>query len=371
MKILFIGNANSFLLIRLAEQLSKSIPGLMIDVATMESSISVEAKKTFHTVFFDAEKRFGEDIRFAKVLFLAKKLNSILNQIDNDYDGVCLLYLSAVYRLTWNKIKQKSSLQVVSLFGSEFYRAGSIIRSMQKKMLHEATSITYSNELLWKDVRSFFDLKKSKGKRCLFGLSVLDEIDKVTVKDIESFRNDFQINNHQQIVACGSNSSVNQSFEEIITSLELVKDKLTDVVVFFQFPDVTNNSYAQKIVNLIESTGIQYRIIDRFLSDYELASYRKAAAVMIQVQNTDQLSGAMQEHLYAGSEVITGDWLPYAIFDEIGIEYSKVKERKDIGPLLIELLAQPNQENENSSKIGKLSKWNNAISEWKTVFKLN
>ncbi len=149
-----------------------------------------------------------------------------------------------------------------------------------------------------------------------------------------------------------------------------MKDKLTDVVLFFQFPDLSHNSYAQKIVNLIESTGIQYRIIDRYLSDHELASYRKAAAVMIQVQNTDQLSGAMQEHLYAGSKVITGDWLPYAIFDEIGIEYSKVKDRKEIGPLLIELLAKSNQENENCAKIGKLSKWSSVIGQWKNIFYL-
>ena len=371
MKLLFVGNANSFLLIRLAEQLAKSTPGLIVDVVTLEKTISPEANTAFNKVYFESSKQFGEDVRVAKVLFLAKKLSRILKKVGNDYDGVCLLYLSAIYRLTWNLLKQKSSLQVITLFGSEFYRSGAIVRIMQKKMLKEATSITYANELLWNDVSNYFEIEKSKGKRCLFGLSILDEIDQVVQEEIDMFRVDHKLKEQQLIVACGSNSSSNQAFEEIISSIEPFKENLKEVVIFFQFPDFSRSEYAQKIIQQIEVTGIEFRVLDHYLSDRELAVYRKATHTMIQVQNTDQLSGAMQEHLYAGSNVITGEWLPYTIFDELGIDYYKVGSRKEIGLLLVNLVSKPIQANQNQMKIGQLSKWSNAIDDWKAVFNID
>jgi hypothetical protein len=370
MKLLFIGNANSFLLIRLAEQLMKSTPNLTIDIVTLEGKITKEAKDVFQTIYFEPEKRFGEDIRLAKVLFLANKLGGILKKTPIGYDSVCLLYLSVIYRLKWSQIKKKSFNQVITLFGSEFYRSGKVVRFLQKKMLREATTITYANELLWNDVSEYFELDKSKGKQCLFGLSILDEIDRVTSDEDLGFRTKYQLKESQLIVACGTNSSSNQALEEIITAVVPVKEKLNDVVLFFQFPDLAISKYAKQIIDQVKSSGINFVVLDDYLSDHELAIYRKAAFALIQVQNTDQLSGAMQEHLYAGSKVITGDWLPYAIFDEIGIEYSKVKDRKEIGPLLIELLAKSNQENENCAKIGKLSKWSSVIGQWKNIFYL-
>ena len=107
------------------------------------------------------------------------------------------------------------------------------------------------------------------------------------------------------------------------------------------------------------------------MTDRELALYRSAINIMIQVQSTDSFSGAMQEHLYAGSLVITGNWLPYSVLDDEHVEYIKVSEIQEIGEEVSNNLKKTVDLNKNKRAIAKFSKWNLTLQTWINLYGLS
>ena len=108
------------------------------------------------------------------------------------------------------------------------------------------------------------------------------------------------------------------------------------------------------------------------MSDEDLARLRCATDIMVQVQPTDQLAGAMQEHLFAGSVVITGDWLPYGVLRDAGVRFWTVPDRAALtGSLrecLEELSVRQAQCVGNAVPIRGLSSWSHTAPQWSALY---
>ena len=96
-----------------------------------------------------------------------------------------------------------------------------------------------------------------------------------------------------------------------------------------------------------------------------MAALRLLSDIFIQVQTTDALSGSTQEHLYAGSFTIVGDWLPYKILKESGVVFNSVRSISEI----IDIIELFNSEctdfkEKNIYAIGMLSSWQYTIKDW-------
>jgi len=89
---------------------------------------------------------------------------------------------------------------------------------------------------------------------------------------------------------------------------------------------------------------------------------------MVYLPTSDQLSGSMQECLYAGNIVITGDWLPYRILEEQGIFMLKISSVDEVGEKLIYSLNHLKKLKEsckgNSQIIWNMSSWDKNINDW-------
>lgn len=364
MKILILGNVNSFLIIRLAEQLKMKMPALRIDALTLETTISREASDVFDKIYHDTKSHAFEQKKYIKVLFMFLRLRRLLQKTPKGYDALSILYALSVYRFVWKRILSKSRLVSISVFGSDFYRSGKLVRWLLRKMLREANVVTATNDQTLSDLQSYYPFLKGRGKIVRFGLSVLDKMDKVSSEEVIEFRKSFDIHPGKIIVACGYNASVNQRLEEILESLSNVRNGLMDVVLFFQFPNAVSSLYIQRIMKQLEEGKFDYRIIDRYLTDEELAVYRCSVDIMIQVQDSDQLSGAMQEHLYGGAKIITGKWLPYNVFDDAGIDYRKVNDRTEIGEHVLKIRNEIIDKEANKKAVAGLSKWEYTIDGW-------
>lgn len=370
MKILILGNVNSFLIIRLVEQLKMKMPALRVDAVTLETICSEEALKVFDTIYHDTKSHAFEHKKYIKVLFMFLRLRRLLRKVPKGYDALSILYVSSVYRFVWKQIRSKSHLVSISVFGSDFYRSGKMIRWLLRKMLRKTDVLTTTNDQTLCDLRSYYPFLERKGQVVRFGLAILDEMDGVTLNQLSEFRESFDLLPEQTIIACGYNASINQKLEEVLDSLTEVKNQLTDTVVFFQFPDAVDSQYVRNIRKQLDDGKFDYRIIDRYLTDRELAVYRLSVNVMIQVQDSDQLSGAMQEHLYGGARIITGKWLPYKVFDDAGVCYWKVNKRSEIGETLLNIMKQPIDKEVNKKAIAQLSKWEYTIEGWLEMLQL-
>jgi hypothetical protein len=131
-------------------------------------------------------------------------------------------------------------------------------------------------------------------------------------------------------------------------------------------------AYVGEVRTACTASGLEHRVITELMTNEELARLRCAADIMVQVQPTDQLSGAMQEHLFAGSVVITGAWLPYDVFRESGVRFWTVRDYAELGSAMIECLSELDMRRAaclgNSDPIMRLSGWANNAPAWSALY---
>lgn len=363
MRFLFVGDCNSFLVQRLASELKRKIPDLKIDIVTKQFPPTEEAIHVFDKIgeVSNSEKLMNQPkLRFHHIYGIFQSQLETMNGI---YDCCYLLYVSPVLSLLIRTIRLKAKYTVGVVFGSEYYRAGWVMRRLLKRTLLKSDYVCATNPQTLNDLQYYFGLDSKKLKITRFGLSVLNEIDTVTESECDEFRKKYQIED-EKTIALGSNSTPYQGYDELIQALKRSNINRNNFVFFFQFPDYQSNKQCKDWFHLMREEGFKCKVIDRYLSDRELAVMRSTMDIMIQVQTTDQLSGAMQEYLYAGTKVITAHWLPYEILDKAGIQYWKVTSRFEV-PELIQSISETTVNGlKNKAIIGGLSKWENCIESW-------
>ena len=103
----------------------------------------------------------------------------------------------------------------------------------------------------------------------------------------------------------------------------------------------------------------------------ELATYRCCTDILIQLQTTDQFSGAMQEVMASGGNVITGAWLPYEILKEKKVHFWTISEFAELTDALKGVTFNPitkEQALHNTDVINSLSNWNMVIANWVDLY---
>jgi hypothetical protein len=363
MKVLFVGNAQGFLTIQLAKKLQLTYPELTIDILT---DLSPENRHPYREVY---TYRTGKGIwkrNYFKSLYQFFAMRKALTDIPEGYDAVHILLVVPTYRLFWKQLSSKGEKSILTFFGSEYYRSNFLYRIFTKGMARTAQWVTASNVQTLKDVCDHYEVAASKRRLCRFGLSILEEIDLVTVQDLASFNSQFGISEATRCISVGYNAAPIQNHPLIIEQIAACKNVLPSFVLFFQFHG-HRNAYLQQLIDACESNELPYRIVDQ-LNDHELAVYRKRIDVCIQLQKTDQFSGAMQEHLYSGSRVITGSWLPYQVLDEKDTDYCKISSIDDLQRVLPQQIEMNSDKMKNSEIIRSLSSWEINIGSWFSLY---
>jgi hypothetical protein len=75
----------------------------------------------------------------------------------------------------------------------------------------------------------------------------------------------------------------------------------------------------------------------------------------------------MREYLYAGAQVMTGDWLNYPQLAELGIETTRFADFPEIPALLLKVLANPISQEEKErrrAELGARYSWNAVRGAW-------
>ncbi len=296
-----------------------------------------------------------------------------LNRTAQKYDAVHMLFVHVGYSPWVKRIRRKTPRFVVSVFGSDFYQSPPVIRRLIKRIVLHADVFTAANPQTGSDFMQYYALSNDKMRLCRFGLSPLENIRNVNAIGSETAKEDLGFRADQLVVVCGYNASPLQQHEEMIESLRKKANQYPGNILFV-FPIASNATADRKdqIASLLKTSGLPFQTIDTYLNEVDLAKLRIAADVMIQVQKTDQLSGSMQEHLFAGSVVITGNWLPYAVFDEAGVFYRKVDKVQDCGASLVDAVqnieAYRAKGINNAEIIWKLSSWEANIVNWLRLY---
>jgi hypothetical protein len=263
---------------------------------------------------------------------------------------------------------------VVSLFGSDVYRMTGALKPLQARLLARAFRITAANQDTLEAAREQYGVEPARGVIVRFGLRPLEHIDRLRATgDRAALKRAMGIPEERIVVAAGYNASPHQRHQEIIDALcAIPTDQRGRLFVLVPMTMGGSSDHVARVRGMLAASGFDHRVITDLMTDEEVARLRLATDIMVQVQPTDQLAGAMQEHLYAGSVVITGAWLPYRVLSDAGVRFWTVADRsflaKELEVCIGELSSREAACAGNDAPIRALSSWSHTGPQWSALY---
>lgn len=286
--------------------------------------------------FTDSEHKVSNGYRFLQKLkrfpfigvrFVSLFNTGILKQVSKDYDAIDItFFISTFYPFAEYLIAQNKTYKI-TIWGSDFYRASH--KDLEKKRIYfeAAKGIQVATSTMKSDISKVYPNVIDKIIVCNNGLDNLDEIHNQRNNKGKYLR---IVDNGRIIVTCGYNLGRAQQHLKIIESLSALPNSVRDrihILIPMTYGKI-DYAYKKELTNALNGSGLSYTMLEKSLSKAELADLRLQSDIVINIQTTDALAASLVEHLYAGSILIVGEWLPYSIFDENGIHYFKTDIKK-------------------------------------------
>jgi hypothetical protein len=368
MKILYLADINSPLVLNLINNLKKANPKWEIDIlSNSELKYSIDTS-SFSNIYTINQNHFLSKIPILKMFWYSFLLNKELINIEKKYDYIHMLFVHVSYWCLINKIKAKCNKFIITVFGSDYYKSPVIVKKMISFIVQKTDLITATNEKTLSEFSTYYSVSEKNKSIVRFGLEALENIKSEYLIPQINHKNHFNIGN-ELVITCGYNGSKNQNHLPIIEQIAKIKNNLPPFVLLFPISTGINENYLNEIKQKLEQYNLKHYFITNYLTNLEVAKLRLATDIMIQVQNTDQLSGSMQEHLFAKNKVITAEWLPYAIFDNLGIRYFKIKSLDNLAETILNAVNSSEIDyTENQQIIWELSSWETCITNWVNLY---
>lgn len=363
-----IGDGNHYFNKKLVERLKKYSPETIIDFfsffdvknnALPYDNIVVANSNTIKVPFFF-------NFPGIKGIYINHKLSERLKNYIGSRDYTHFHIQSAHPSMGFaHKSLCKYGKIILTIWGSDFYRSNKLKSFFQNKLYRAADTITFASSNVKKDFIEKIGLKKDY-RIVRFGLDLLAEID----KQRKTYK---KVNMGIVNITIGYNRHKAQQHLKVIDQLKNlegeIKNKLHIILPFTYGPkDLKYRSSLEKILKI---NNFSYEFIDEFLSEFELSKLRLKTDIMIQTQTTDQFSGSMQEHLYAGNFVITGSWLKYDDMSDSGMKFEKIDNFEDLLILIPQLLKSTKFNINvkcNKKVVRLLSSWESNIIKWYELY---
>jgi hypothetical protein len=156
---------------------------------------------------------------------------------------------------------------------------------------------------------------------------------------------------------------------EALTALSSGAKSRLFILMPMTYPD--NQAYREEVRKSLVSADVEYRIMDKIVSPEDMGRVRIVSDYAVNIQTTDSLSGSIQEHMFAGSSMIVGKWLPYAVFETMGVPLQRIESPEEITSIMEKaVLARPARrtEPEYADKIYDYSSWSSNADRWLELY---
>lgn len=330
MKLLIVGNRNHQFIYNCVKHFKEYDPQMEIDILSYETKKLVYPNDyLFDNIYCPIIPVILTKNRYTNCIarhFALKKLLKSLGQYDYVHVHYVEKPLQALIDEFLDNIRGKI---IISVWGSDFLKRNDSDRNAIKKLFLHSYKIAFTSDKFKSEFCNYYNDNCIAKKTCSFklGLEPLVFLDKVS-------RDDFNLN-----ITVGYNARHNQCHIEILESLRNLEVSNTNIQLLLPLTYPKDDLvYITKIKDCLNSLNFNFKTYETFMSDENVARLRINTDIFIQLQKTDVLSGAMLEHIAAGSIVITGDWLPYDDLYNMGIELIRVSKRSDVGNKLQEVI---------------------------------
>lgn len=280
------------------------------------------ANQTFRTLFIQPSKIGGLVYYHGMHRAIARWVDSL-----EDIDQIHLHYPERATGLFTLYLQKNYDLKLI-LWGSELYREYNEDKlQIQRQIFDKAQTIALSTQEM-----QFVTVAK-------FGAKMIGKIRWAKIPDsdlcriaIDKIRDDysgqkkalgqkFNLPEDKPWIIYGNNAMPSNNHGLFIEALLQYKNTENWHYIFpFTYP-AQHLEAVQQYESHLQGSGISYTFITTFMSWEELACLMMSSRAFISGQTTDAASGFLREIFYAERPAIVGSWLPYTIFDKLGLEY--------------------------------------------------
>jgi hypothetical protein len=136
---------------------------------------------------------------------------------------------------------------------------------------------------------------------------------------------------NRTIISIGHNGGPGDKHLEILAALQRCPGELKRRV-FLVLPMTygLTTSYEKSVADACQKSGFEYLILKEYLSREALAALRVAADIMIYMPESDALSAAALETIYAGNILVAGAWLPYGTYRRLGLPFVEIESHDQL-----------------------------------------
>lgn len=333
-------------------------------------------KRGVHADVFDIEE-LGRLPFVAKITLLVPMLHRLtivallkrrLATLPTDYDGVNIHFAAPIYRRLAATLKKRGKRLVTSIWGSDFLRASPQALKDLGRTFAASDVVTTNNPEIRRRLVERFPEVEGKIRIVPFGMRSLDVILELRKTETqEDSRRRLGVPADRTIVALGYNGMPQQQHGMMIDALASLTTQAKGrlfALVPMTYPD--NAAYQAEVQARLEAAGVDFTILRGMLDIEDICRMRIVTDHAVNVQTTDSLSASIQEHMFAGSAMIVGRWLPYGVFEEMGVPVRKVDDAPSIAAAL-EVAAADRKAPEPPVYAGKIyehSSWRSSIGAW-------
>ncbi len=259
----------------------------------------------------------GLTLRIIRNLLRKRFINKLLS---ND-DIVDIHWCDSNYSRYTDILMSSGGKLVTTIFGSDIYRNSAEDKIKQKELFSKAHIIVLGPNMK-DDFNRMFPGLESKLRFNQYGSSRLDLIDNMSRGNSLALRKKHNIAEDKIVVTLGYNAKKEQQHSLFIEMLQGVDHKIKQqlhLILPMTYGENENPAYITTVKEKLESLEISYTLYDKWMDDVELAETKLISDITVNIQQTDALSSSIKEALVAQDIVLVGDWLPYKIYEDMGV----------------------------------------------------
>ncbi|MDN3686531.1 glycosyltransferase [Cyclobacterium jeungdonense] len=309
--------------------------------------------------------RFGASVNFLYFFLKEYIIYATLTKdlLKNNYDLIHFHFPTKdKLGLYWHL--KKSQKFIISFWGSDLMRVSGILDYyIQKRVLNDSYRITTHSIELKEQILTKFGreltnkifITKFPPEEKLYNL--LDEFrPKIDSLKLDFLKN-FNIPLFKHLVVIGHNGAKENNHIHILQQLSKIPSSLKEECYFilpFSYLYIKDGIYEKKCMDTLSENNLSGKTLNKFLNWEELALLKLCTKVYIHLPISDALSGTLTEAIYAGSDVITGKWLPYGPFIDAGLKFYSINDFLELSKIFELVIKNEDDENliqENQLKI--------------------
>ena len=345
-------------------------------IATVNDDVRQSLLEVFENVFVNQYpkgiiKRLPKLRFFSSVFGLRKLARSI-----PDYDIVHIhfhYYYSAFFTPI---IRRKTKYFFLTFFGSDFNQVSNFKHRCNQRTVNLIDGIFATNQILLNKILSKYRVSTSEKKAgILFPLMDSFASFEKFIVDHDGCYSKQLLGVQKKTIACGYSAAPIVRHEMIINALNKIETKLHEYKIIFPMTYGNRGTEMRAIVKeKLKESSLDSLVLENFLTGDKLQALRVASDIFVHIQERDQMSASMLEHLAAGSVVITGKWLPYESLIEKGVYFISMDTPGELSQTLSRVIDNI-EEYKDKSKVNReiildMVSWESIKKNWYKYYEL-